>query len=218
MEKLTDLPGISTQKAIHPPNRMEQVLLLAMEEILGIAGVNQVFHLADLPEYVIQDHAPAGWDPIFPLKKISHLLVGLESAYGTLAGRGLAQRIGRACFKYSLNEFGPELGFSDLSFRLLPLHAKLKTCNEAFAALFNRFIGQLIRLETDEKSLTWQIEHCPLCRGRHSDVPCCQLAVGWLQELLFWVSGGRCFEVEERKCMACGDNACIIVIDRAPMG
>jgi predicted hydrocarbon binding protein len=218
MEKPTCLPGISTKKAIHPTKRLERVVLLAMEEILGLAGVNEIFNLADLPEYVIKDYPADGWDPKFPLKKINHLPAGLESAYGSRAGRGLAQRIGRACFKHSLSEFGSELGFSDLSFRLLPFQAKLKTSNEAFAALFNSFSGQHIRLETDEKSITWRIEHCPLCRGRHSNLPCCQLAVGWLQEALFWISGGKCFEVEERKCIACGDTACIIVIDRAPMG
>ena len=190
---------------------------MAMEEILGSTRVNELFPLADSPEHLIKDYLPVGQDPKFPLKQISHLQAGLESAYGTQVGRGLAVRIGRVCFKHSLGEFGSELGFSDLSFRLLPLQAKLKTSNEAFAALFNAITDQQVRLVTDEKSITWQIEHCPLCRERRSDLPCCHLAVGWLQEALFWVSGGRCFEVEEQKCIASGDSACTIVIDRTPM-
>jgi predicted hydrocarbon binding protein len=218
MKKHTDLPSISDQPVIYPSNRMERVVSKAMEEILGRDGVNELFNLADLPGYIIKDYHPVGQDPKFPLKQISHLQAGLETVHGTRVGRGLAMRIGRVCFKHGLSEFGSELGFSDLSFRLLPLQAKLKNSNEAFAALFNTITDQQVRLLTDEKSITWQIEHCPLCQERHSDVPCCHLAVGWLQEALFWVSGGKCFEVEEQKCIASGDRACTIVIDRAPMG
>ena len=191
---------------------------MAMDEILGRDRVYEVLNLADLAEYIIKDNLQDGQDRKFSLKQISHLQAGLESAYGTRVGRGLAMRIGRVCFKHSLVEFGSELGFSDLSFRLLPLQAKIKNSNEAFAALLNTITDQQVRLLIDEKSITWQIEHCPLCRERHSEVPCCHLAVGWLQEALFWVSGGKCFQVEEQKCIASGDSACTIVIDRAPLG
>ena len=144
--------------------------------------------------------------------------VGLESAYGPRAGRGLAVRVGRACFKYGLREFGPELGLTDLAFRLLPLQAKLKNGSEAFAALFNNFTDQRVRLDRDEKYIYWHIERCPLCWERQAKAPCCHLAVGLLQEALFWVSGGKYFEVEEKKCIACGDSACTILIDRTPIG
>lgn len=218
MKENAELSGTSVKKEFYPPGRLNWVILQAMEEILGRAGMDEVFCLMGRAESLNRDDLAGGRDPGFPLEQISHLQAGLERAYGARAGRGLALRIGRVCFKFSLGEFGSELGFSDLSFRLLPLQAKLKTSNEAFAVLFNTITGQHIHLETDEKCITWQIEHCPLCRSRHSEVPCCHLAVGWLQEALFWVSGGKYFEVEERKCIANGDSACTIVIDRAPLG
>ncbi len=199
------------------PNRMGRVVLLAMEEILGHSGVNAVLHLADLPSY-INDYPPYNQDLKFPFIHISRLQVSLESAYGPRAGRGLAMRIGRACLKYGLREFGPELGLTDLAFRLLPLQTKLKTGSEAFAALFNDYTDQKVRLERDEKYIYWYIERCPLCWERQSDGPCCHLAVGLLQEALYWVSGGKYFEVEEKQCIACGDDACTIFIDRTPMG
>jgi hypothetical protein len=43
------------------------------------------------------------------------------------------------------------------------------------------------------------------------------MAVGVLQEGLYWVSGGKYFLVEEKKCIACGDSTCTIVIERTPM-
>ena len=199
------------------PDRMGRVVLLAMEEILGHGGVNAVLHLADLPAY-IKAYPPYNQDLKFPFIHISHLQTGLEKAYGPRAGRGLAMLVGRASLKYGLREFGPELGLTDLAFRLLPLQTKIKTGSEAFAALFNNCSDQKVRLEWDDKYIYWHIERCPLCLEREADGPCCHLAVGLLQEALYWVSGGKYFEVEEKQCIACGDEACTIFIDRTSMG
>jgi hypothetical protein len=38
-----------------------------------------------------------------------------------------------------------------------------------------------------------------------------------LQEALFWLSGGKVFNVEEKTCIAAGDETCTIVIDQTPM-
>jgi predicted hydrocarbon binding protein len=43
------------------------------------------------------------------------------------------------------------------------------------------------------------------------------MAVGLLQESLYWLSGGKIFNVEETHCIARGDKACTIVIDRTPI-
>jgi predicted hydrocarbon binding protein len=201
------------------PNRMGRIVLLAMEEILGQSGANAVLNTAGLSDY-IGHYPPHTQDLKFPFEHVSRLQAGLESAYGPRAGRGLALRVGRACFKYGLREFGPELGLTDLAFRLLPLPAKLKAGSEAFAALFNNFTDQRVRLERDDIYIYWIIERCPLCWGRRDQQPngpCCHLAVGLLQEALYWISGGKYFQVEEKNCIACGDSACTIVIDQKPM-
>jgi predicted hydrocarbon binding protein len=217
MENQTNSLINSGKKQYFYPNRMGRVVLLAMEEILGHSGVNAVLNLANLPVY-INDYPPYNQDLKFPFEHISHLQAALECAYGPRAGRGLAVRVGRACLKYGLREFGPELGLTDLAFRLLPLQTKLKNGSEAFAALFNKFTDQQVRVERDEKYIYWLIERCPLCWERQADGPCCHLAVGLLQEALYWVSGGKYFEVEEKKCVACGDSECTILIDRNPIG
>ncbi len=198
------------------PNRVGRVVLLAMLEILGHEGVNVVLNLAYLPDYI--DQYPAyNQDLKFSFDHVSRLQVALESAYGPRAGRGLSLRVGRACLKYGLREFGAELGMTDLAFRLLPLPTRLKVGSEALAGLFNQFLEQSVRLEVDEEHIYWHIERCPLCWERQAEGPCCALAVGLLQEALYWVSGGKYFMIEEKKCIACGDSTCTIVIDRTPM-
>lgn len=205
-----------TAPEFYYPNRMGRIILLAMEEILGHVGVNAVLNLAGLSEY-IDHYPPHNQDLRVPFAHVSAMQAGLERAYGPRAGRGLALRVGRACFKYGLREFGPELGLTDLAFRLLPLHVRLEQGSQAFASLFNNFTDQRVRLERDQQNIYWHIERCPLCWGRQTDAPACSLAVGLLQEALYWVSAGKYFQVEEKSCLACGDSACTIVINQTPM-
>jgi predicted hydrocarbon binding protein len=198
------------------PNRMGRIVLLAMDEILGHIGVNAVLNLADLSNYIDQ-YTFYNQDLKFPFEHLSRLQFAFEGVYGPLAGRGLSLRVGRACLKYGLREFGTELGMTDLAFRLLPLPTRIRVGSEALAGLFNQFTDQRVRLEVDEKHIYWYIEPCPLCWERHADGPCCTLAVGLLQEALYWVSGGKFFQVEEKDCIACGDSKCTIVIGKTPM-
>ncbi len=198
------------------PNRMGRIVLLAIEEIIGRNGVNAVLNTASLHKY-INNYPPPDQDLRVPFADISCLQSALEDMYGPRAGRGLALRAGRASFKYGLREFGPELGLTKLAFRLLPLPAKLKTGSQALAGLFNNFSHQRVKLEQDEKYIYWHIESCPVCWQRRTDSPSCHLAVGLLQEALYWVSGGKFFEVEETHCIARGDPRCSIVIDQNPI-
>lgn len=199
------------------PNRMARIILLAMEEILGQNGTNAVLNLAHLSKY-IHAYPPDNQDLVVPFADIAALQAGLEAAYGPRAGRGMALRIGRACFKYGLREFGPELGLTDLAFRLLPLPVRLERGAHALASLFNELTDQKVWVEIDDEHIYWHIERCPLCWGRHVEGPACSLAVGLLQEALYWVSSGKTFQVEETSCIANGAPTCTIVIHRAFLG
>ncbi len=197
-------------------NRMGWVVQQALEEILGKTGGTTMHDLLNLPISIKNDHSYNG-DPNLPLLHISRLQAGLESAYGPRAGRGLAIRVGNASLKYALREFGSELGLTDLAFRLLPLQDKLKIATKAFAALFNTYTDQKVRLEMDERYFFWHTACCRLCWESQAEGPSCHLAVGFLQEALFWTSGGKQFEVVENKDVFRDNDSCTILINRIPM-
>lgn len=141
----------------------------------------------------------------------------VESVYGPRAGKGLVLRSGQACFKYGLREFGSMLGVSEMAFRLLPLSTKLTKGANLFAQAFNHYSDQEVRVEEDVQKIYWHIERCPICWQRKSDQPTCHLAVGLLQEALYWVSGGKIFRIEETDCIAMGDSSCTIEIYKQPL-
>ena len=197
----------------HYPNKMGRIILLAMEEILGRNGIHAVLNHTKLHRW-INNYPPNNLDLSFPFSDLSRMQVGLEEIYGPRGGQGLALRIGQASFKYGLREFGPMLGITDMAFRLLPLPTKLSTGAEIFAETFNKFTDQKVRIEDTEEKIFWHIERCPVCWQRNTKRPSCNLAVGILQEALYWISGGKFFNVEETACIAQGDPACTIVIEK----
>jgi hypothetical protein len=211
------MTNLQVKSGFYYPNKMGRIVLLSLGEIIGQNGINAVLKQADLAHYVTQPPSN-DLDKAFSFEDLSRIQVALETVFGPRAGRGIALRSGRGCFKYGLREFGPLLGFTDLAFRLAPLDTKLNSGAGIFADIFNRFSDQQVRIETSPEQIFWHIDRCPVCWNRHTDTPVCHLAVGIIQESLYWVSGGKVFDVEEVSCVAKGDPACSIRIEKQAMG
>lgn len=206
---------MSSEKFFYP-QKMGRIIFLAMEEVIGQSGVNTVLRLAGRDE-LIQNYPRPSSERAFSFETVSGLHISLEQVYGPRGGRGLALRTGRACFKYGIKEYGSIMGITEMAFRLLPLSTKLHAGARTFADLFNRHTDQKVRLEETETQILWHIERCPLCWGRSESEPVCHLAVGLLQEALYWLSGGKVFNVEETACIAMGAPECTITIDKTPL-
>jgi predicted hydrocarbon binding protein len=198
------------------PQKMGKIMLLGMEEVMGVNRVDGVLCLSPLENFV-QDSSQVNANQSFSFESVSLLQSTLEQVYGPHGGRGLALRIGRACFKYGLKEYGSMLGLTEIAFRLLSLPIKLHIGAKTFADLFNNHTDQIVRVVEEDNKIFWHIDRCPLCWERKAEEPICHLAVGLLQESLYWLSGGKIFNVEETACIAKGDAACTIVIDKTPL-
>jgi predicted hydrocarbon binding protein len=198
------------------PNKMGRIVFLAMEEVMGRNGVNAILNLARL-QHRIGNYPPNDFAEEFAFHELAQLLQALDEMYGPRGGRGLARRAGHSCFRLGIKDFGPMLGIADLTFRILPLGMKLKVGFEVLAQTLNKFTDHVVRLGEDEQYFHWIMERCGVCWGRKSELPCCHLIVGILEEGLYWVSGGRNFYVEEISCIAAGDPTCTILVGRRPL-
>lgn len=208
--------GDEAPKAFFYPNKMGRIIILSIEEVMGRNGVTAVMNMAGLPD-LIDNYPPNNFDNQFGFREVGAIQEALDAMYGPRGGRALAERAGRATFKYGLKEFGPVLGIADLAFRLFPLNMKLKIGFEVFAETFNKFSDQQVRVKEEENRFLWMIDRCPVCWGRKTDAPCCHLAVGLLLEALYWVSGGHHFAVKETECIAAGASSCLIEIEKKPL-
>jgi hypothetical protein len=198
------------------PNKMGRIFLLSLEEVMGRNGVNAILNLTNMRHFY-NNYPPNNFDMGFSFNEMSRLVAALDEMYGPRGGRGLALRTGQACFRFGIKDFGPMLGVADLAFRVMPLTMKLRVGFEVFAEVFNRFSDHRVRLGEDEDHFYWIIERCGVCWGRTASNPTCHLAVGILQEALYWVSGGCNFEVTEVACVATGANTCTIEVGKKPV-
>ncbi len=203
----------------HDAQRMGRVLHLAMDEILGTDGLRSLMEAALPGNGTDSDPIGAEFteDGRFSISRLERVFSALEQQYGEAAGRGTAQRIGRACFPYGLREYGDALGMTSTSFRLLPFPTKLQTFAGALAEMFNGMSDECVRVEERDGKLRWLMEPCPFCQGRQAEHSLCLLPVGLAEEALYWLSGGKMFNVEEVACMARGDAACIVQADETPL-
>lgn len=198
------------------PNRGGRIVLKAIEDVVGRHGVNAILNLADLDHYV-NNFPPNNLQLGFTFNEFGRMQETIELMFGRRAGRGLSQRAGRETFKYLLKDFMPVMGIADLATRALPMGIKMKIGLNVFAESFNKLTDQVVRLGEDSARYLWIIERCPICWGRQTEAPCCHLAVGVLEQSLFWLSNGKRFHIVQESCRASGDEACLIAINKKPL-
>ena len=205
------------KSGLYYPNRIARIYLQAMEEVMGKNGLSAILNMAGL-SHLIDNYPPENLKKEFDFADYSALNGALEEIYGPRGGRGLALRAGRASFAQGLRNFGALAGVGDLAFKVLPLGAKLKLGVPAMAKIFSQVSDQKSTVTEAGTEILYTMKPCPVCYGRKSDKPMCHAGAGLLQEGLKWVSGGHEFKVYESECIGCGHDACVLVIQKEPIG
>jgi len=204
------------KSGLYYPNNVARIYLQAMEEVMGKNGLNAILNMAHLG-HLVDNYPPGNLNREFDFADYSALSGALEEMYGPRGGRGLALRAGRASFAQGLRHFGALAGAGDLAFKMLPLGTKLKIGIPAMAKVFSQVSDQRSTVDETPTEYRYTMKPCPVCWGRKSDRPMCHAGAGLLQEGLRWLSGGHEFRVQESKCVGCGDEACVLVVQKEPI-
>jgi hypothetical protein len=205
------------KSGLYYPNKIARIYLQAMEEVMGKNGLNAILNMANLTN-LLDHYPPDNLNREFDFADYSAVNGALEEMYGPRGGRGLSLRAGRASFAQGLRHFGALAGAGDLAFKVLPLGTKLKIGIPAMAKIFSQVSDQKSTVEESPTEYRYTMKPCPVCWGRHSDKPMCHAGAGLLQEGLRWLSGGHEFRVQESKCIGCGDEACVLIVQKDPIG
>jgi predicted hydrocarbon binding protein len=195
---------------------MGRIILSGMEEIFSCNEISSILNLSTLTKFD-KSGQPVKQELDLSFERLPQLQASLENIYGLSAGRGLAIRFGRACFRHLLRDFGAEMGLMDLKFRLLSLPDRLKFCNQAMATLINQHTGLHVIFEMDDNFLDWKIERNPVNGTIRNEKSVCHLIFGLLQESLAWISGGKVYQMEEENCIERNDPCCKIRIRKNPI-
>lgn len=202
---------------LYYPNFIARRFLLAMDEVMGKNSLNAVLEIADLGAFIDQ-LPPDNLQRQFDFAHMAALNEALEKMYGPRGGRGLALRVGRACFAQGFKNFGALKGVSDPAFQVLPLQARVKIGLPALANVFTGFSDQQSVVEEDETVYRIIVYASPMAWGRTADRPVCHALVGIWQEGLRWISNGHEFHVQETTCRAVSGEQCIFTVNKQPIG
>jgi predicted hydrocarbon binding protein len=197
------------------PNKIARGILLALEELIGKKGLQDLLTQAGLSSY-IGKMPPDNFEWQFDFSDFSLLCTAIDEIYGPAGGRNLSIKVGRAGFEKSLNDYGVLGGFGGLSFKVMPQASRIKKGLITIAQIFSSISDQYTTVDEQGDDFHYIIHKCPVCWGRRLEQPRCFVAVGMIQAGLHHVSGGLEFNIQQTKCTAVGDSLCEFIIEKKP--
>jgi hypothetical protein len=158
-------------------------------------------------------YADAAWLVENPSRevKIDALVASLEDRFGSDGGKGVAQRMGRAAFKYFLDHYGSDLQLTSMDYRLMRVNKRIKSGLEAVSRKLGKECGAEIKLVADEGAYYWQIQW--ECDPADVKNDFSYFLAGMAQELMSWSGGGRFYNVRELP----DEAACMLKMDQKPL-
>jgi predicted hydrocarbon binding protein len=201
---------------LYYPNKWGRVILASAEEVMGAQGVAALLNMAGMKE-LIGNYPPDNMKKEFSFEQVGKLQAGIWDMYGNRGARVFAVRAGEQSFKDGLTQFKSVAAAAQVAMKVGTLEGKVKLGLEFFSKFFNSVSDQVVEISEDDKHWIWTITKCPVCYGRKSDEPVCNLAIGVLQAAFAWMSDGKKFRILETECKAKGDKNCVIKVEKVPV-
>ena len=106
----------------------------------------------------------------------------IEAMYGSRGTRSLTLHAGKASFSGGLAEFGAIIGVSELTFKAIPLAAKLRVGLRGIAETYAKFSDLVADVTEADDHFRYALRQCPVCWGRTSPKPICYGMIGILEQ------------------------------------
>jgi len=169
-------------------NALMRQAILAIGEVMGEQGLKVVLRQAGLERYV--DALPPndlGQD--IPSVEYAALNRAVEEFYGR-AGKGMLQRIGRASFRYGIEEQATLMGVAGTALKLMPQKTRIKfILGQVAKSLMSVNENTYIELRETPQGFVFADFTCDICCCRRAEQPVCHLYVGSIVEAVKWATG-----------------------------
>jgi predicted hydrocarbon binding protein len=194
-------------------NAALRTLFLALEQVMGANGIKAMLNFNGLKRF-INNYPPNNLE-----KQVSYVDYGeaeqaVEDFYGQRGARVFMLRIGRASFRFALEEQPAILGVAGLALKLLPPDTRMKFILTRMAHGAGETLDMPCHVEDTPEYFVYVVNDCP-CRFRKRELktPCCYVTVGELSEAMRWATGAEhC--VTEYECINIGNDACRFRVEK----
>ena len=188
-------------------NAALRTLFLAIEQVMGANGIKAVLNFGGLKRF-INNYPPNTLEKEVSYVDYAEAQQAVEDFYGQRGARGFMLRIGRATFRFALEEQPAILGLAGLALKLLPAELRMKLILNRIARGAGETLDMPTHVEETPEHYVYVVKDCP-CRYRKRTLktPCCYVTVGGLMEAMRWATGAE-HNVTEYTCINVGDDAC----------
>ncbi len=197
------------------PNAALRVLFEAIAEVMGDNGLKSVLRMGRLERY-IDNLPPNNTEPNIKFSDYGAAEQAIEDFYGPRGARAMLMRIGRALFRYTLNEQPAVLGLAGLALKALPMGARVKLILQNIVKAANSDLNIPAHLEETDDAYIYIAQDSPSRWRPARTQPSCYVTVGTYQEALQWATGKN-FKIEEFTCLSAGGDACRFRIYKEPL-
>ncbi len=194
------------------PRSSLNIILSGLQEIIGKTALLSIFDLISMDKRLLTQS-----DSSIGIAETKRLETALSQKYGQRGGSGIILRAGRSSFKYYLNEYGSDLKFDELEFRLLPQNRRISEGLKRISEKINQDLNVHIGTTENSEAWIWTLRDCPECTHSETQDPNCQFIDGFLQDYLAWSGNGKLYPVNETECKKNGDAACVFQMGKKPL-
>ena len=188
-------------------NAALRTLFLAIEQVMGENGIKAVLNFGGLKRF-INNYPANNLREDVSYADYGEAQQAVEDFYGPRGARAFMLRIGRATFRYALEEQPAILGLAGLALKLLPPETRMKLILKRMAHGAGETLNMPVEVEDQPEYFVYVVKDCP-CRFRKRSLktPCCYVSVGGLMEAMRWATGAE-HNVTEFTCINLGGDAC----------
>jgi bacteriochlorophyll 4-vinyl reductase len=191
-------------------NALMRQAILAVSEVMGERGLKAVLRQAGLERYA-DELPPNNLEQGVSTVDYAALNQAVQEFYGR-AGKGMLQRIGRASFRYGVEEQATLMGVAGTALKLMPQKTRIKFILTQMAkSLMDVNENTTIEVQETPQGFVFADYTCGVCCCRKAEQPICHLYIGSISEAVKWATG-QDYEVREIECRAMGADACRFLI------
>jgi hypothetical protein len=197
------------------PNNLSRAFLYALEDVMGVNGLNAILNLAGQSRF-IGNYPADDSETKFDFAYISSIIAATEEMYGPKGGRILTMRAGQATFKQMIADLGEPVDPNDANFAAQPLADKIQFGMTFIRSTFSGAKTPPVPM-TETGEFLYKIPYCPSCWGRTTETPTCFLNMGLLRACLRWITNGQDFNITQIRARSCGAESCDYTVPIIPI-
>jgi len=191
-------------------NALMRQAIMAIGEVMGERGLKVVLRQAGLERYV-DELPPNDLEQGVSTVEYATLNQAVEEFYGR-AGKGMLQRIGRASFRYGVEEQATLMGVAGAALKVMPQKTRIKFILTQMAkSLMDVNEETDIEVQETPNGFVFTDFTCGVCCCREAEQPICHLYIGSIGEAVKWATG-QDYEVREIECRGMGAEACRFLV------